>query len=592
MKKIFFLPLLLLLTSFVFVNQVDAAIEESARRWVCLNTQSTAGHEATLTQDTPAPLPNAETYIFVCINNTCTTGNGARDVEAIGKDGIAALAGIGYNFEGMNPATNPTMSGAGGEIGPIVWQDSTPESHSRIWMALNKFIPTPADVGGAGGQQQGTFTFDIMAKKCLSIAWDPFGRVFDAQTLEPVQGASVTLLWKNAGGSFVPMTAADVVGGGITNPWTTKIDGVFNFVVPPGEYKLQVAGGEVTDIASVHPKYTNAYYDIYPALTDGPDDIIVETEEAEHRDIPIPTRNTNTTAVIIEHTETQGQGIIFSQGRVSHPLAKIVVEIKRKYADGKEEIRDGESFISDKEGNFEVEINQGEFEKTDEYIDMISGLRPEKTNILLTKSGWGILSSILNGWGVEAQTRSNSISIKPMPSFLEGFAYDGFGKVISNALVSIYLIGGTKPYYETKADVKGFYKIGSEYIPPFQYEIKYKTLSGQVITMSTEKYLEQNRAYLVEQKIDLYEYKPESKIVVVTPTKSPNGPDKNGNVPNISNGGTNGVNGTTTKGIVAAITGSGSQGVIMIVVILLILTLIGIGTFVMMKSKQQHPPEL
>jgi len=336
----------------IFVSQSALAQEQQARRWVCLEADHQASHVASVkaSEAGDKPLPGLPTYIFVCIGGKCTTGNSARDIEATGVDGLSSLAAdYGYNFEGMTPATNPVTTDASGSFGTVTWQDSTPHSQTRIWMAMNYWTPTAVDAGTAGGQQQGTFTFETASKKCVSIQWDPFGRVFDSQTLEPIPNASVTLLFKK-NSAFVMMTPADLLGGSITNPQITKEDGQFSFVVPDGEYKLVVNPSPVTTIANVHTKYTTAYYDIYPALTG---EVIVEQGGAQHRDVPVPTRNTNTQAKIMDYIATQGQGIIYVQGLVSHPLSTVTTRIKRVYTNPvREEMRNGSSVQADKMGKF------------------------------------------------------------------------------------------------------------------------------------------------------------------------------------------------------------------------------------------------
>lgn len=609
---------------FGLAQDSHALIEESARRWVCLNAEHTGGHKATLTSGSPAPLPNAETYIFVCIGNDCTTGDSARDIEAIGKDGMAALAPLGFNFEGMTPPANPLTTDASGGIGTVVWGDSTPQGHSRIWMALNKFIPGEDATGQAGGQQQGTFTFELASKDCARIAWDPYGRVFDAQTLEPIFDARVTLFTKRKDGTFTRVTTADVPGGAIVNPYRaydktiksflsgTDVDGVYNFVVEPGEYKLEVEGGMITDESKINPNYKRAYYDVYPAVADKETGVIVEKEKAEHRDIAVPTRNTRTEPKIFEERHVQSQGVISFSGRISHPLGKAVVLIKKVYTDGRTEYRDGPAFDAKNEppaeiGMYSGQFNQADLEVTDEYVEMIAGVYPIKQDLTLAQEPapfWATIiariKSLFSLGEARAQVNRNVVPIQPMPSYLEGYAYDAAGQTIPKALVSIYLSGGTKPYYQTYADEAGFYKIGSEFIPPFQYDLRYQTALGQVITVSTEKYLIQNKEHLLSNSVDPFQYKPENKIVVITPTPGPGesgGANINGNT-NTGTGGSKGGrnsdgsnSGGVTGGITAALSQPGGQGIIMIVVAILVLVLIGVGAFVMMKSKQQQPPQ-
>jgi hypothetical protein len=421
-------------------------------------------------------------------------------------------------------------------------------------------------------------------------------------------------MWKNKAGEFVLMSKADVPGGAITNPsLPTDVDGAYSFVVPDGEYKLNVSG-MVTDIANVNPRYTPAYYEVYPALTDGDDDIIIEKGKAEHRDIPVVTANgTHTDPKIFEGRQVQSQGIILVSGRISHPLSKAVVKIKRVYTDGRPaEIREGDSFPavnepSDHIGEFNGQINQGTLEMTDEYVDMVSSIDAVKTDLTLAQKTNTLFNklaqyvkSLLRVHSVNAQANGSSMALIPMPTYLEGYAYDAAGKPIPKALVSIYLVGGTKPYYQTNADESGHYKIGSEYVPPMQYQLKYQTTLGQVITVSTEKFLVQNREYIVKNDIKPFEFKAENKNII---TGAPRRQDAQNGTATDQNGNKTGgsKNGTTTgssrqnqsgvAAVTAALSQPGGQGVMMVVVVILVLVLVGVGAFVMMKSKQQQPPQ-
>ncbi len=591
----------------VLLTRSVFAVEQQARRWVCLDADHQASHVATVKASATGdkPLPGQPTYIFVCIGGKCTTGNSQRDIDATGVDGLKALQGAyGYNFEGMTPATNPVTSDAGGGVGTITWHDSTDNSQTRIWMAMNYWTPNNNNAGTAGGQQQGTFDFETASKKCVSIQWDPFGRVFDSQTLEPVPNASVTLLFKK-NNAFVAMTPADLLGGSITNPQITKQDGQFSFVVPDGEYKLVVNPAPVADIKNVHPKYTTAYYDIYPALTG---DVIVEQGGAQHRDVPVPTQNTNTEAKIMDYIATQGQGIIYVQGLVSHPLSTVTVRIKRAYTNPvKEEIRDGSSVQADKMGKFAIEINQAEFENTPEYVDMLAGLSAQKVNLLVAQNKQSSLISriqdlfmkFLGKETVSAQAKSDFIAIEPMLSYIEGYAYDANGTPIPKATVGIYMKSAQRPIYETSADETGYYKIGSEFIPPFEYDLRYKKIAGDVVNTTTSTFLTKNHVFLANNSISTFTYKETG----ITNTATAGG--KTGVLPTTKPGsktGTKGTSGSLSSGSIGSktpvqsqtgtqgVSFAGMQGIAMILVVLFVLLLVGVGAFIAMKSKGQQPP--
>ncbi len=580
-----------------------AFAQEQARRWACLDAVHQASHIAVIKASETGikPLPGRETYIFVCIGGTCTTGDSARDIRATGVDGLSVLRSqYSYVFEGMTPSTNPVPSDANGDIGSLMWKDYTPHSQTRIWMAMNYWLPTDSEAGGAGGQQQGTFNFENASKKCVSIQWDPFGRVFDSQTLEPVPNASVTLLFdKDNNGIFIQMTPSDLMGGAITNPQTTKEDGQFNFVVPDGNYKLSVIPNPVATIRNIHSKYTSAYYDIYLA----PGDIIVEQGGVEHRDVPIPTRNTNTEVKIMDYNATQGQGIVYIQGFVSHPLSTITTRIKRVYTQlNREESRDGHSVQSDKMGKFAIEINQAELENTSEYVDSFSGISAQKVNLLLTKSNstsfisyiQDFISSFVGKTPVSAQSKGAFVAIEPMPSYLEGYAYDVNGREIPRAVVGIYLKHAQKPIYETSADATGYFKIGSEYIPPFEYDLQYKKVTGDVVKTTTSTFLAQNHLYLSESNISAFEYK-ETKgtNTTIANNKATTIPTVKPTVGSQNKKGMYASGGMEKKGVSKQTVDKGAafagmEGIVTTLAVLFVLILVGVGAFIAMKSKGQQ----
>jgi hypothetical protein len=245
-----------------------------------------------MTKDDKMP-DKTDTYIVECLewgtNKICTTGDYAKDVAVLGKGKadkakslLTTLAYKKVNWLTTSgaPNTNPfTYSGAK-NIG--IWESDTTVHVKHSWQAINDYTNNQIN-GNSGGQQQGGLYYAVDKGKCVKILWDPYGRVFDARTLEPLEGAEVTLLSKNEQGQFVPVQAVDLPTG-LENPIITGKDGSFAFRVPDGVYRLNVshpAYVSPTDDSGFHEEYKSAYSDIYY----GGD--IVQKGDMEHRDIPL-----------------------------------------------------------------------------------------------------------------------------------------------------------------------------------------------------------------------------------------------------------------------------------------------------------------
>lgn len=627
-------------------------IEQSARRWVCLDHtedfQGHDGHNTQLSAGNPKPLPGTPAYVFVCIGGNpseaginCTTGNDDRDYQAIGLRNNSALGGAyGYNFEGMNPPTNPVTPDAGGGVGKIIWHDSTSQGQARIWMVLQEYHPGTDNAGGAGGLQNGDFSFETAKKKCVVIGWDPFGRVFDPTTLEPVMGAVVTLYYNpNFEDPSKPQDFVKMYLGEGKNPVTTKVDGVFNFLTVNGEYKLQVDGGIAKSKSDLHQNYKNIYFDdkkiynddiIYLADTGKTDmgKVIIEKDGAQLRDIPIyPSKGTNTLPEVMETIITAGAGDLNIQGRVSHPFTVIVPQKERVYTDTtkKSEVIDIDSkgYTSETVATlkdpflFSVTIDQTMFENTPEYVEKFYGVVPQKTDLTLARrntdnSFIGQVKRTINTFltkyfFVQAATRGKAVRIDSIPSYLEGYAYDATGKIIPKATVGIYLKGSQKSYYTTQADVDGHFQIGSEFIPPFNYDLRYGKLTGETVTVSTSKYLVDNHVFLAKNNISTYTFKATTPELIAQ-QKAESAKQANANSGDANNA-AGGKNGSSTSKYVSGGTnssrdqangtnqtqgssfGSGMQGIVMIIAVIFVLLMVGVGAFIMMKSKQSQTPQ-
>lgn len=544
MKKLFAIIFSLFafftLGSFVFGATITNP--KPVQQWHCLqNTYcananakcqpGVAGHRVKLTtRATDLPARNQPTGIFVCIGtkqgNICTSGDGAFDKKMLGYNGLSILGQVvQYQFQGLFRSSNgqpvspkDIVSNSSGKLSvvstqvmnlefppavyavakppryqivePLEMQDYTPVSLPRKWLALNLIQTIPLAVG-KGGQQQGTFTFEGALGKCAAISWDPYGIVFDSQSLEPVAGIKVTLTKKRANGEFTIASGDDTPS--VLNPITTVEDGQYEIYVPDGTYRLELSNPNFTfpSTAKLNPNYSKAYSDIYR----GED--IVEKGETIHRDVPIDSKTTpyHSPVKLIAYAPLldKGTNTMIIQGKVSHPFTKVNIYGKKPSTDKQGTFVRTKllmTLTADKKGEFDIRYN-------------MYNLGPNELigDIEFVKSDF-----VTNQVDTTTTVKNDTLVVEPILNYLEGYAYDQNGKPIPNAKVSIYLELSSESAYEIIADANGFYRISSEYLPPMAYNIKYSGAQG-TSSVTTSQFIAQNAKYLETQKSNLFVFK-------------------------------------------------------------------------------------
>lgn len=560
--------------------------------------QGVPGHRVRLTTR-PEPehwfVPNNDTYIVVCVGTgteqICTTGNQAADDYVYGTwlDGATApvpnsatnLAdlknAVGYEFTGLYrtdgiteikpPSPTRWDDGRITEEEALEWEDYTPDGHLRKWLAVNYYDPAEFASGAEGGQQQGTFPFDAAERMCVSIAWDPYGRVFDAMTLEPILGAQVTLQF-NKNGVFTIMRPSDLMGGSIINPQTTLEDGSFSFVVPDGDYKLLSVPNPIMTIADVHPNYIKAYSDLYPVLTG---DVITQKGEIQHRDIPAATRNTNRLPKMMSYfSMSTSYGIYLLEGIVSHPLTKLnILTSKMSATDPKSQIAYRTINVSqaNKFGRFDIEFDQNPLEKTADYIEIVTGLQLEKVDLRNPDVATG---------------QTTTVKLEPIPQYLEGYAYDSTGKVMPNATVGVYLTYSKRPTVQVKTDANGLFKITSEYLPSYPYEIQYTSATGAKVKTTPSLFLAQNQGYLAENNISPFVGRDEKNNI------APTGPAAARAAANTELSDTNKSRMNEAQKQEAAQALQTQKTIYVVILVAVILLLVGVGVWLVLHFKKAH----
>lgn len=408
-----------------------------------------------------------------------TTGNQAADQE-LAPFGAKYVAGVMQYLEG-----SPTMTTQDGNIHVVLgavptYQPArhTPAQFFAVFPREPKPTSAPGEGGTIGGLQQGPLTLEQIfapgsTQDCASIAWDPEGRVFDANTLEPMENVKVTLL----NSEKKPVNQIEIV-----NPDTTDILGNYTFYVEEGDYYLTVkapAGYEmITADSQVNPGYAKAYYNLYTKDSiiveriDTPEEQMQEAPNVEHRDIPLISKTGKTIRPlsVLSHTEIGVDDGTLYEGQTSHPLTKITI------LQGGQAIAQGEA---DKSGAYAVPVSSA-------LIDPQVPVDLSYEKVDLTKD---VLSLIRKYIGiVYAEVNSITIRTQPLIRHIDGYAFDQNGRVMSFAVVNIRLTDTGEIAIQTNADKDGHFTIpdGTEPSFPFYFEFVDPTTNKSVRKETSE----------------------------------------------------------------------------------------------------------
>lgn len=513
-----------------------------------------SGHRVQLETDTSkAPLrANHKTYINECFSyvppgetknkNVCTTGDSDLDKELHGIDNFSKIqADLGYKLEDISKVvTQPSKTlfplydvaakkatqalidlktDAFSNIPVVEWQDYTPVSHSRTWLAFQLVTENTAIRTKEGGEQQAELDFLEDPQACVPFGWDPDGRTFDSVTLDPIPGATVKLLKKN---ETTGAWEDPAIPGRFKMP--TAVDGKYGYDVLNGDYKIVVTPPlnytfPLLDISKINPNYKKVYINplsttpgstasatrIYPAQTG---EIVKVFNAPEHADLPLKPNKAsgyqykNVKVEFIEQRQLSGDVII--QGESSHPFTKIKIYVAPVGGSGTGQYF--KTFTSKYDGSFSFVLEQQSLPEGTRYSradfqasDLTKPLSQESTS-----------SKLATTWlAPEVQAQDGpvtSVGLHDIPAYLEGYAYNN-GKTLSNATVGVYLTFSNISSHEVKTDDKGYFKITSEFLPVMPYELRYTSATGETIKVSPETFMVQNAKYLADSKVSIYKYK-------------------------------------------------------------------------------------
>lgn len=463
---------------FPFQAVVQAADKPIGYEKICLKAEKVIQKEGDKTirkrKLTGTGMPIGKPIYIVSITQSkagqiITTGDPTADAE-LAPFGAQYVAGVMKYVSGQ-----AKMSSVDGNIEVVVnaVPSYAPARHTPAqYFAVFPRDPQPTINPGAngteGGLQQGPIGMDTLfspgsTKDCAAIQWDPEGRAFDANTLEPMENVEVTIL---------DATKKPVNQAGVKNPDMTDILGNYTFYVEEGDYYLSIRAPAsyvmAEQVSDVHQNYSKAYSTLYRFDEKIVERIDTPEEEAqgypniERRDIALVSATMRETRplAILAHTEiTAEDGEVYS-GQTTHPLTKISIK------QGGIEIAFGEA---DKNGSYSVPISSSVI-NPQQPID-IGYEKVDLTQLAIAqKSSW--LERLVGS--VFAQ-QNNTITIRTQPILqnIEGYAYDQNGAVIPFAMVNLQLKNNGATAYTVKADETGYFTVPVEAAPNLPYYFEF-----------------------------------------------------------------------------------------------------------------------
>ncbi len=423
---------------------------------------------------------------------------------------------VNYDFS-VDGNNNPIKAPAGTIDTYAHSQTTVNMAHSFFAVFAGESKQTP---GTASSLQYGTFDLNQDAKNCVSVHWDPEGKIFDAQSLEPLPSTKISLL----DSSKSKLVTAPVLKNKEDNPQYPDSDGQFNFDVLDGTYYLSpIKSGYdfAKAIANVDSHYTKAYScdasQGYPLYLD--QSKIVVNGSAVHCDVPLksttgkPYYAPKVTVLNYYHSRVPKTFTYQFGGQVSHPFTQISLV-------GYTSRQTITQTAADVDGNWDVSIDASDIPQTDHgKVDAIY------TKVDLTKDQTGMLktnnhpvASLLNRLlaffqpqPVHAQSSvvidsgSPTTAFEPIFPYLEGYAYDKNGAVLPNATVAVSLNNNqSEYYYKTQADANGYFSIDPDHLPLFPYRIIVIPVnSSNQIVFTTSQFAQANQPYLTKNNVDL-----------------------------------------------------------------------------------------
>lgn len=389
-----------------------------------------------------------------------------------------------HNFYGMQIVSAPTVPLTPGPTIPVIGNS----------LKLGTFPITPTTVPSV---PNGT-------SNCVSIYWDPFGRVIDAQTLEPVQNVHVTLKNIDKSGALV---LSSVPGNPLfKNPYSTNTGGFYTFAVDPGTYFLYPSitnyrfpvdaatlQNAITQLKQMDP--LGQFVDTTNIYNNSQEPIHEEEPESARRDMlllntsaaPAVSRPAVINAVIGLNNNNQ-----VISGIVSHPKSVVTATVNGVAV---------AQTTASMNGHFQLTIASNQLNADTTSIDL------------------SVKSSVLTS-GQTQQTSNIPYHVTPVPVQLGGFVYNNQGLAIPNAQVQIMVPALNNTVFTSiVADTDGFISIPENELPPFPYKLQIRDATGNQImsTLSVADFQKINTPYYQETKTNIFKALPQQALLKPAP---------------------------------------------------------------------------
>ncbi len=320
-------------------------------------------------------------------------------------------------------------------------------------------------------------------KDCQIISWDPFGRVFDAVSLEPISNVKVILIDHKIN-QPAKMRFSD-------NYDITDIRGIYNILVEEaGFYRLEVEPPDTHQFKNnikLHPNYQKIYSNIYEKGKVFEEKVGIPTQH----DIPlVPIKEPYRQAIaeLIPNTleSYASNTYIVYKGVTTFPYAKVCL------INSQTNNIVGSCTNADKIGIFTLVINK----KLIPYEFLQIGVQKvDLTDFKKTTSN---------------MTKQNNLGYQPILSYIEGYAYDDQGNLLLNTQVNIKLKNNHLIFSQTKTDENGYFKFAQDQLPFNEYYLDYLIDDNNHLIKNTSEFVKENLNFIKQNNIDLFKLSDQS----------------------------------------------------------------------------------
>ena len=438
--------------------------------------------------------------------------------------------------------------------------------------------------GGAGGLQNGTFamtgTGGTDSKKCAAVKWDPEGMVFDATTLVPMDGVTVTIL--TGDGKPLSQGADWQYNQDILNPVVTEDGKGYSFMVYAGEkdgdsrpYLLSISPPPtyrlVTNVQDINPSYTTkdptkeGDQPLYGPLYLGPTPIIEYFGKVAHADVALKSDSQQTHCTLNTYDPSEqlpNDGVYVYTNDTGCPLTQVTASqngtvLGHMYAD-----IDGQYNMTfpDTGINQPIDIT---YQPTD--------LTQLNTNPLV-RTIQTVLRFLAQKAFVFAQSTAPLQTVvmhtQPILTTVQGYARDATGTIIPHAVVNVNRADDDTSIITVYADTSGYFSIPSGELPHAPYYLTFvNPVTNTTNKVETSVFARQNN---IVSSIGQHTASPNTLI-----TKQNN--PQNVSAPTTTE--------TTSQGILQP-----TAGVVILIIVIIVLIIAAVITFFMIRKQQSVSP--